>query len=424
MVRLAVDRVGAAARSRQADMKRERTPTMRPEVMHLPPVLQHGFRPFFLLGASWAALALTLWLATLAGAGLPTAMAPLAWHRHEMLFGYIAAVVAGFLMTAVPNWTGGLLLRGRPLLRLVLLWVAARLAVLTGAWLGPWPGVVLDVGFLAALAGAIGREVAAGRNWRNLPVVALVSLLALADLLSHLEQVLALPWDMLGDRLAIGAVAGLVALIGGRITPSFTTNWLKARKSTPLPAPAGRFDNAVLILTASALLVWLLLPESALAGLLLLGGAAGAAARLARWRGAATMREPLLVILHAGYAWLVLALALLGLAALGLAPRSAALHAMTAGAFGTMTLAVMTRVTLGHTGRALTADGWTTALFVLVNVGAAARVLASLVPAVHLPALHLAGLAWGGAFLAYALRYGPMLLGPRVTRAAPLAGAR
>jgi uncharacterized protein involved in response to NO len=397
---------------------------MRPEVERLPPVLQHGFRPFFLLGASWAFLALTLWLAALAGAVLPTAMEPLAWHRHEMLFGYVAAVVAGFIMTAVPNWTGHLPLRGRPLLGLVLLWLAARLAVLTGAWLGAWPGVVLDVGFVAVLAATIGREVAVGRNWRNLPVVALASLLALADLLSHLEQVLALPWDMLGDRLAIAAVAGLVALIGGRITPSFTTNWLKARKAAVLPAPVGRLDAAILLLTALALLAWLLRPESVAAGLLLLGAGSGAAARLARWRGAATLREPLLLVLHVGGAWLALALALLGLAALGLTPRSAALHAMTAGAFGTMTLAVMTRATLGHTGRALTADGWTTALFVLVNVGAAARVLAALVPAVYLPALHLAGLAWGGAFLVFVVRYGPMLLGPRVARAPTAAGSR
>jgi uncharacterized protein involved in response to NO len=386
---------------------------MRPEVERLPPVLQHGFRPFFLLGAVWTALGLALWLAALGGAVLPTAMEPLAWHRHEMLFGYISAVVAAFLLTAVPNWTGGLPLRGRPLLALVLLWLAARLAVLTGAWLGPWPGIVLDVGFLAVLAGTIGREIAAGKNWRNLPVVVLVSLMALADLLSHLEQVLALPWDMLGDRLAIGAIAGLVALIGGRITPSFTTNWLKARKAPALPAPMDRLDNAVLVLTAVALVAWLVLPESALAGLLLLLAGAGAAARLARWQGAATLSEPLLVVLHVGYAWLALALALLGLAALDVVPRSAALHAMTAGAFGTMTLAVMTRATLGHTGRALTADRWTTAIFVLVNVGALARVLASLVPAAYLPALHLAGLAWGGAFLAYVVHYGPMLLGPR-----------
>lgn len=386
---------------------------MRPEVERLPPVLQHGFRPFFLLGAVWAVLALALWLTALAGATLPTAMEPLAWHRHEMLFGYISAVIAAFLLTAVPNWTGGLPLRGKSLLGLVALWLAARLAVLSGAWLGPWPGLVLDVGFLAVLAGVVAREIVAGKNWRNLPVVTLVSLLALADLLSHLEQLFALSWDMPGDRIAIAAVAGLVALIGGRITPSFTTNWLKARKASSLPAPASRLDNAVLILTAVALIAWLFLPESAIAGLLLLAAAVGTAARLARWQGAATTSEPLLLILHVGYGWLALALALFGLAAFGIVPRSAALHAMTAGAFGTMTLAVMTRATLGHTGRSLTADHWTSAIFVLVNLGALARVLASLVPAAYTPALHLAGLAWGGAFLLYILHYGPMLLGPR-----------
>lgn len=380
-----------------------------------PAVLQHGFRPFFLLGALWAALALALWLAALQGLTLPTALDPLAWHRHEMLFGYLAAVIAAFLFTAVPNWTGRLPVRGRPLLALVLLWVAARLAVLTGAWIGAWPGLLLDTAFPLALAALIAREILASHNRRNLPVVALVTVLALAGFLSHLEALWALPWDALGDRMAIAAVAGLVALIGGRIVPSFTTNWLKARKAAALPTPAGRPDVAVLALTAAALIAWLLGPESEVAGLLLVAAAVGTAWRLARWRGAATTPEPLLLVLHLGYAWLALGFLLLGLAALDLVPRTAALHALTAGAFGTMTLAVMTRATLGHTGRALTADRWTAGIFVLVVLGALARVLAALLPAAATSVLDLAGLLWGGAFLLYALRYGPMLLGPRPT---------
>lgn len=380
-----------------------------------PAVLQHGFRPFFLLGALWAALALALWLAALQGLTLPTALDPLAWHRHEMLFGYLAAVIAAFLFTAVPNWTGRLPVRGRPLLALVLLWVAARLAVLTGAWIGPWPGLLLDTAFPLALAVLIAREILASHNRRNLPVVALVAVLALAGFLSHLEALWALPWDALGDRMAIAAVAGLVALIGGRIVPSFTTNWLKARKAAALPTPAGRPDVAVLALTAAALIAWLLGPGSEVAGLLLVAAAVGTAWRMARWRGAATTPEPLLLVLHLGYAWLALGLLLLGLAALDLVPRTAALHALTAGAFGTMTLAVMTRATLGHTGRALTADRWTAGIFVLVVLGALARVLAALLPAAATSVLDLAGLLWGGAFLLYALRYGPMLLGPRPT---------
>lgn len=388
---------------------------LRPDVERLPPVLQHGFRPFFWLGALWAAGGLALWLAVLGGSMLPIAMDPLAWHRHEMLFGYLAAIVAAFLLTAVPNWTGRLPVRGSPLAVLILLWLAARLAVLTGAWLGPWPGMVLDVGFPLALAVLIAREILASQNRRNLPVVVLVSFLALADLLSHLEQILTLPWDAFGDRMAIAVVASLVALIGGRITPSFTTNWLKARGSETLPAPFDRLDQAVLALTGLGLLAWLLLPQGLLPALALLAAAAGTTVRLARWHGLRTTAEPLLLILHVGYGWLAIGLALLGLSALDALPRTAALHALTAGSFGTMTLAVMTRAALGHTGRALTANGWTIAIYGLVSLGALARVAAAFLPSTAFtPALHLAGLLWGGAFLLYAVTYAPVLLGPRL----------
>jgi uncharacterized protein involved in response to NO len=336
-----------------------------------------------------------------------------------MLFGYLSAIIAAFLLTAVPNWTGRLPVRGLPLFCLVLLWLLARLTLLTSAWLGPWPGVVLDTAFLAVFAAVIAREILIGKNWRNLPVVSLVAVLAVASLLSSLEPVLGLSWDALGDRFAIAAIAGLVALIGGRITPSFTTNWLKARGARALPTPFGELDQAVLVLTGLALVLWLLLPTSILAGLALIAAAAGTVARLSRWRGRRTIPEPLLLILHIGYAWLAVGLLALGLAALEIIPRSGAFHAMTAGVFGTMTLAVMTRATLGHTGRPLLADGWTVVIYLLVNIGALARVLASVVPPAYLPGLHLAGLAWGGAYLLFALRYGPMLLGPRVRRSAP-----
>jgi len=392
--------------------------TARPD---LPPFLQHGFRPFFFLGALWAALALFLWLGVLAGAlSLPTGMDATAWHRHEMLFGYLSAIIAAFLLTAIPNWTGRLPLRGAPLAGLVLLWALGRLAVLLSGWTGSWPALLLDVAFPATLAFVAAREIAAGRNLRNLPVVALVGLLALASLLSHLEAApatgLELPTEMLGDRLAVAVGAALVTLIGGRIVPSFTTNWLKARGAAALPAPFGALDKAMMVLSGLALLAWLAAPESAAAGLLLLAAGLGTVVRLARWRGAATVAEPLLLVLHLGYAWLALALAVMGLATLGAVPRSAGLHAMTAGAFGTMTLAVMTRAALGHTGRALTADGWTVAIYALASLGALARLVAAGIPEAYLPILDLAGLAWGGAFLLYAIRYAPVLLGPRPSR--------
>ena len=384
------------------------------------PILQHGFRPFFLVGAVWAALAMALWLGMLGEVlDVPIAMDPLSWHRHELLFGYLGAIVAAFVLTAVPNWTGRKPVRGGPLLGLVLLWLTGRAAVLLGGWTGGIVAAVLDTTFPLAMAVVIAREVTAGRNWRNLPVAVALALLALACLLSHLESLGALTTDMLGDRLAIAVVAALVALIGGRIIPSFTTNWLKARGIAPLPAPFGRLDQAIMLVTALALLTWVARPEGTVAGLLLLAAGAGAALRLARWRGAASLPEPLLWVLHLGYGWLVVGLALLGLAALGLVPRATALHALTAGAFGTMTLAVMTRATLGHTGRELTADEWTVAIYLLVTTGALARLAAFWVSSAYATTLQLAGLLWGGAFLLYALRYGPMLLGPAMTRGAP-----
>ena len=387
----------------------------RAAIDELPPVLQHGFRPFFLLGALWAVLAVGLWLLVLAGRlVLPTGLDPLAWHRHEMLFGHLGAIVAAFLLTAIPNWTGRLPVHGPRLLALVLLWLAARLALLTGAWIGPWPGCVLDVGFLAGFTILAGREILAGRSWRNLPVVMLLGLLTLAALLSQLEASGTPGLDGLGDRLAMAVIAMMVALIGGRIISSFTTNWLKARAATTLPAGFGRLDRAVLLLTALALVAWVVAPAGLAAGLLLPLAALGTALRLVRWQGWRTAAEPLLLILHLGHAWLAVSVALIGLGVLGRVPEAGAVHALTTGTFGTMVLAVMTRATLGHTGRALTADRWTVAIYVLVTLGAAMRVLAGLVPpGAYVSALHLAGGAWGGAFLLFLVRYGPILLAPR-----------
>ena len=314
----------------------------------------------------------------------------------------------------MPNWTGRLPVRGAPLAGLVLLWVLGRAAVFTSGMVGGWTALVVDVAFPVAVAGLAAREIVSGGNRRNLPVVALVGLFALGSFVSHLESLGVLATAMLGDRIAIAVGAMLIGLIGGRIVPSFTTNWLKARKATILPAPFGRLDQVVMVLMGAALGLWLVLPEGSLTGALLLAAAAGTALRLARWRGLATTAEPLLLVLHLGYAWLALGLALLGLAALDTVPRSTALHALTTGAFGTMTLAVMTRAALGHTGRALEADAWTVAIYVLVSLGALVRVLAGLLPAATiLPALLAAAFGWGGAFLLYALRYAPILLKAR-----------
>ena len=383
----------------------------------VPAVLSHGFRPFFLLAALAAALMVPAWLAMFAHGLAPAGpLDPLAWHAHEMVWGYLAAVIAGFLLTAIPNWTGRLPVAGPALALLVALWLAWRLALL----LLPYPvwAAAIDLAFLPVLLLAALREVQAAGNRRNLPVVGLIGLFAAGNLVFHLE-----PWlpfrPGAGIDLALAVAALLIALIGGRIIPSFTHNWMNRRGLRPRPVPFGTFDKAVLAGTGIALVAWLVAPEWRGGGVLLLAAAAAHLARLARWQGHRCLRDPLLAVLHLGYLWLAVSLGLMGMAAVvpDLVPASAALHALTAGAIGTMTLAVMTRASLGHTGRALQADGWTTACYALVTLGAVARVAAPWCGADYLPALMLGGTAWAAGFGLFALRYAPILLGPRKAKA-------
>jgi uncharacterized protein involved in response to NO len=371
-----------------------------------PAFLSAGFRPFFLLAALWAAIAVPVWLAAYVhGYALRGSLDPMSWHAHEMVFGFGMAAVAGFLLTAIPNWTGRLPLRGGALATLAALWLAGRVALLVSAAIGAVAAALIDLLFPLVLISAVARELVAGRNWRNLPMLIALGLLVAANLLVHLHVAL-------GMRLGIATLLVLIALVGGRIVPSFTRNWLaKARPDVAAPAPTDRIDIACLAAVVLALAAWVAQPADAVtSGLLILGGVA-AGFRLARWRGLATLREPLLFVLHAGYAWLAFGLAWLGLNGLfAWAPAGAALHALTVGAIGTMTLAVMTRATLGHTGRPLRADAATSVIYLLVALAALLRVGAGVWPGAYGVVTSLAGLAWSGAFALFALRYGPMLV--------------
>ncbi|HEY8592893.1 MAG TPA: NnrS family protein [Sphingomicrobium sp.] len=381
------------------------------------PFFRGGFRPFFLGGPLWAVVALALWLGWLSGlVTLPAAVDPLAWHRHEMLFGFVGAAIAGFLLTAIPNWTGRLPIAGSPLAALFALWIAGRLALLFSSVVGLGAAAVLDVGFFAVVGGVAAREILACGNRRNLPVVAMVCAFAAANLLDYLGFSAVIAPD-LGWRLALAIIILLISLIGGRIIPSFTRNWMaKQRIAGALPTQPDRFDVAVLLLTAVSLLAWIA-DGGAFAGAPLLLASAFQAARLARWRGMRTWPDPLVWILHIGYAWVPVGLALLGLADLALAPRSAAIHALSAGAMTTMILAVMSRASLGHTGRELKAVPLVTVAYGLVTLGAVLRVSASLQWLPYDVGLRLGGLAWGGALLLYAVVYAPILWRPRVARA-------
>jgi uncharacterized protein involved in response to NO len=380
-------------------------------------ILSAGFRPFFLAAAIWAALALPLWLAAYAGAlVVPTALSPLVWHIHEMVFGFAAASVAGFLLTAIPNWTGRMPLQGGPLAALVLLWAIGRLGVLFSAVIGPLAAAIADLSFPAVFLAVIAREIAAGRNWRNLPMVAGLSLLLAGNLLVHLDALDIADTAMLGNRIGIATLLMQIALIGGRIIPSFTRNWLaKTHPELAPPSPEGRLDRLALAATALALAVWVAAPEGALLPYVATAAGAALSLRLMRWRGLSTLREPLLFILHVGYGWLAFGLLLLGVTGFWpFLPPSAVLHVLTVGAIGTMTLAVMTRATLGHTGRPLSAGPGTQMIYVLVTLAALLRPAAALAGD-DMQLLALAGAAWTGAFGLFAVLYGGALIRPKLS---------
>jgi uncharacterized protein involved in response to NO len=375
------------------------------------PILANGFRPFFLLGSVQAGLAILVWLPVFYGElRLTSAFAPRDWHVHEMLYGYLPAIITGFLFTAIPNWTGRLPIQGTPLLTLVAVWIAGRFCVTFSAATTWWVALAVDASFLLLVAAAAAREIIAGRNWRNLTVVLLVLLLLAGNIAFHLEA----HFDGAADtaiRIGIAVVVLLISLIGGRIIPSFTRNWLVRENPGRLPVPFGRFDTIVVAIGALALLGWIVSPDSRVAGVAL--GLAGLLhlVRLVRWAGERTLRERLLLILHVGYAFVPLGFLLNAAAAFELVPASAGTHAWMVGAAGIMTLAVMTRATLGHTGQQLTASLATQTIYLAILVASVSRIAAVLDPVHDVALLHLAACAWVVAFFGFAIAFGPLLLG-------------
>jgi uncharacterized protein involved in response to NO len=383
-----------------------------------PAVLSYGFRPFFLLGSIWAGLEVLAWLPMFYGElSLTTVFSPRDWHVHEMLFGYVPAIIAGFLLTAIPNWTGRLPLQGRPLLGLVLAWLAGRLAVLLSAEIGWLAAALIDVAFLALMAAAVAREIIAGKNWRNLMMVAVLSLLAIANFAFHVEAHVEGIAEV-STRAGIALVIMLITVVGGRIIPSFTRNWLMRRPPGRMPAPFGRFDQFCMALSAASLVLWLVAPNGAPAGMALLSAALFNALRLARWAGDRTLADRLVLILHVGFAFVPLGFFLGALAAFGLVPPSAGIHAWTVGGIGIMTLAVMSRASLGHTGRPLSASPALQAVYAVAAIAALARICAVVEPQLSIPLLHVAAFGWAGAFLGFAALYAPLLCRPKRPAAA------
>ena len=380
-------------------------------------LLSYGFRPFFLLAAGWAALTLLTLVGAFVLGAWPAGALPLArWHGHEMLFGFVAATIAGFLLTAVPAWTGSRAVSGFPLAALAALWLAGRAAMSPWLKLQGTPWLLLDVAFFPALAVALAVPLVRARNYRNFQFLLILALLASADALFvavQLGWLAAPPFDPL--RMGVNLVMLLIVVVGGRIIPAFTRNaLLKAGVRctfTPLPW----LDRACLAAAASVVIVDIVRPDSVIAGWLAALTAALLAVQMSRWFGHRTLRMPIVWVLHAGFLWLCVALALKALWLLAQAPWAANwLHALTAGAFGTMTLGVMTRVALGHTGRELVVARSIAVAYVLVIAGAALRVAGpTALPAQYVPVLAAAGALWSVAFVVFLIVYTPLLVAPR-----------
>lgn len=383
-----------------------------------PAVLSYGFRPFFLLAGIWAVLAMVLWVITLT-TGFPAggALGGVNWHAHEMVFGYTSAVLAGFMLTAIPNWTGRLPVSGLPLLALVLVWLAGRLALLAPDLAGLELSLVVDAAFLPALTVVAMREIVAGRNWKNLKILFGLLTLSTANIW-FLASVYLGEDPSAAARLAVGAWVVLIAVVGGRIVPSFTRNWMSRHGNKKLPAPFGRFDQLSVVLLLVALMAWTVAPQGYATAALSCLAAAANFIRLVRWRGYSTTSEPIVLVLHVAYLFLVVGLVMIALSALQIVEYAAAMHVLLIGCVGGMTLAVMTRASLGHTGRPIRAGALATAAYVNVFLAAAIRPLVAVFPQHYYFIFSVSGLLWIFAFAAFTAAYLPILMSPRLSKRA------
>ena len=367
-----------------------------------------GFRPFYLAAAAWAALAVPLWLAAYAaGLVLPSGSAPLIWHAHEMIFGYGSVVLAGVLLLS---------LQGRLLAVMIVLWLAGRVAMLFSGVIGVRIAALADLAFPAIFLAVVAEEIAATRNWRNLPILGALLALFCGDALTQLGVTGFTDTALLGNRIGIATLLFMITLVGGRIVPDFTRQWLaKQRPAARRPDPPNAFDNGALLVTLTALVAWAAAPDTPLTAWMLLAGGTAVLTRLARWQGWATLREPLVTILHIGYGWLGAGLLLVGANDIfAFLPPPAALHALTIGAIGTMTLAVMTRATLEHTGGRLSAGPATVTIYGAVSAAAALRIAAPAAGDHTILLLWFAGGFWEGAFVLFLVCYGGLLIRPRI----------
>jgi uncharacterized protein involved in response to NO len=376
-------------------------------------IFSGAFRPFFLLVGLYGPLTIVLWLLYYLGAWplFPAGTSPVDWHMHEMLFGFVGAAIGGFLFTAVANWTGRPPLQGALLVIMTLAWIAGRLVMSPGLAVPSVLVAVVDMAYLVVVFGLLWRELYLGGNRRNYILLVVVGALLACNLLYHLAVLGWLPDRQAGLRGGMMPVLLLITIIGGRIIPAFTRNWLVTHQvdSQP-PAQFNRLDAAAIAPTVLLVPCWMLYPYHPVTGSVLVVVAILHGIRLARWRGSRTLREPLLAVLHLAYAWLPVGLALLGVSVLAGYPASAGVHALTVGTMTTMIMAVSSRAALGHSGRPLASPPLLTLAFVLITVSALLRVGASILagPTVIL----ITGLTWSAAFVCFMIVIVPVLVRP------------
>lgn len=374
------------------------------------PFWSYAFRPFFLLSGLFAVAVVGVWVMTLHGDG-PATLPPdtLTWHGHEMIVGFAMAAVAGFMLTAVATWTGRPPVSGLPLALLVCAWLAGRAAMLFAGLLPAWVTAFFDLAFPVLLCALIAREVIGAGNRRNYPIVGLAALLATLNLLYHVG------FDRPALYLLIHVILLLITVIAGRIVPNFTANWLRARGRTSLPVVSAALDRVTIAATIATGIGAAVAPASAITGVVAIVAAVAHAGRLARWRGLSTTSEPLLFVLHVAYTWLPIGYALSACAIFGLwFPPTAALHALTMGAIGSMILAVTTRVALAHTGRNLHAARLIVVAYCVLALAIVVRVSSSFAGGAYLDLVDLAAVGWMAAFAIFCWVYWPVLTGPRV----------
>jgi uncharacterized protein involved in response to NO len=371
------------------------------------PWLALGFRPFYLLGAAFAALSIPLWLAVYYGQLSGTHLG-LAWHMHEMVYGFVIAIVVGFVYTAARNWTGLWTPRGAALGAIAALWLAGRIAMLFPPSLLT---AFIDAIFLPVATWPLYRVLARSNNMRNMVLAVVLGLMAAANLVFHAALLGYLPVSpMRPVYAAIIMIVVIESIIGGRIIPNFTANAIPGVKPVQRPM----LERNCMILTALAGLAWALALPPLIAAPMALAAALAQGMRLALWQPWRSASKPILWILHVSYAWIPLGFAMLALSEFGLAPVSAAVHMMAVGAMGGLIVGMITRTALGHTGRPLQAGRADTAMYVLIQLGVLARLAAVLSPWLGGFFLAAAGVCWSITFLIYLVVYTPRLLAPRV----------